>query len=223
MANIKPIETVYNGYRFRSRLEARWAVFFDAADIKYEYEPEGFKLPSGGYLPDFYLPELQVYVEIKPFNRDVVKFSGDGNEWELKCEEFRSDVGKAILLCYDDPSHDVFCRLFAWDTTDGGGGESDFDARFLQHEDTIYLVAVDARKDRDIYVTDGFKCNERVVTAWQWFHMDKYRVYRALKSAAIEATMECFEPNASDVLNRAKKAARQARFEHGETPKAERI
>ena len=27
--SIKPIETKYNGYRFRSRLEARWAVFFD--------------------------------------------------------------------------------------------------------------------------------------------------------------------------------------------------
>jgi hypothetical protein len=51
---IKPIETQYKGYRFRSRLEARWAVFFDEAGIKWEYEPEGFELPSGKrYLPDF--------------------------------------------------------------------------------------------------------------------------------------------------------------------------
>jgi hypothetical protein len=27
---IQAIETVYRGHRFRSRLEARWAVFFDA-------------------------------------------------------------------------------------------------------------------------------------------------------------------------------------------------
>jgi len=64
--DIKPIETVYNGYRFRSRLEARWAVFFDAAGIKYEYEPEGFDLGDGiYYLPDFYLPDDDVWVEIK--------------------------------------------------------------------------------------------------------------------------------------------------------------
>lgn len=25
MTDLKPIETVYDGYRFRSRLEARWA------------------------------------------------------------------------------------------------------------------------------------------------------------------------------------------------------
>ena len=51
---IKAIETEYNGHRFRSRLEARWAVFFDALGVEYVYEPEGFTLPSGQeYLPDF--------------------------------------------------------------------------------------------------------------------------------------------------------------------------
>lgn len=66
MAKIKAIETVYNGYKFRSRLEARWAVFFDAAGIKYEYEPQGFEMDDGTrYLPDFYLPELDVYAEVK--------------------------------------------------------------------------------------------------------------------------------------------------------------
>ena len=43
---IQAIETRYNGYRFRSRLEARWAVFFDEMGIEYEYEIEGFDLVS---------------------------------------------------------------------------------------------------------------------------------------------------------------------------------
>jgi hypothetical protein len=47
MDEIRPIETEYNGYRFRSRLEARWAIFFAALGVDYEYEPEGFELPSG--------------------------------------------------------------------------------------------------------------------------------------------------------------------------------
>ena len=72
---IKAIETVYNGYRFRSRLEARWAVFFDAIGVKYEYEPEGYTLEDGTkYLPDFlifarhrsYEDEWEpVFVEVK--------------------------------------------------------------------------------------------------------------------------------------------------------------
>lgn len=67
MAEIKPIETYYAGCRFRSRLEARWAVFFDALGIKWEYEPEGFETKSGErYLPDFYLPNDKIYAEVKP-------------------------------------------------------------------------------------------------------------------------------------------------------------
>lgn len=72
---IKPIETEYKGYKFRSRLEARWAVFFDAIGAKWEYEPEGFELADGTrYLPDFLLHNVRgrgcdkngdIYIEIK--------------------------------------------------------------------------------------------------------------------------------------------------------------
>ena len=65
MTDIKPIETVYNGYRFRSRLEARWAVFFDSLKIKWLYEPEGFYINGSAYLPDFYLPDCKQFFEVK--------------------------------------------------------------------------------------------------------------------------------------------------------------
>jgi len=65
--NIKAIETQYKGYRFRSRLEARWAVLFDSAGIEWEYESEGYQLSNGqNYLPDFWLPKLNVFAEVKP-------------------------------------------------------------------------------------------------------------------------------------------------------------
>lgn len=67
---MKPIETVYKGYRFRSRLEARWAVFFDVLGIEWEYEPEGFDLGGGvRYLPDFKTTSptgMVAWYEIKP-------------------------------------------------------------------------------------------------------------------------------------------------------------
>lgn len=64
---IKAIETRYKGYKFRSRLEARWAVFFDELDLNWTYETEGYQLKtSGKYLPDFFFPESNLFVEIKP-------------------------------------------------------------------------------------------------------------------------------------------------------------
>ena len=79
---IQAIQTKYKGYRFRSRLEARWAVFFDTLGIEWEYEKEGYQLsqiplpPFEGayrdekkedvfYLPDFYLPQFNCFVEVK--------------------------------------------------------------------------------------------------------------------------------------------------------------
>ena len=63
---LKAIETKYKGYRFRSRLEARWAVFFEEHGARWEFEQEGFELPLGRYLPDFYLPGRRTFVEVKP-------------------------------------------------------------------------------------------------------------------------------------------------------------
>lgn len=55
---IKAIDTMYKGYKFRSRLEARFAVFLDAMRVSWDYEIQGYDLPvNGRYLPDFYLPK----------------------------------------------------------------------------------------------------------------------------------------------------------------------
>lgn len=67
MIELQAIDTHYKGYLFRSRLEARWAVFFDEMGLEWGYEDEGYKLPSGKYyLPDFHLTELDIYIEVKP-------------------------------------------------------------------------------------------------------------------------------------------------------------
>ena len=66
---MQAIETRYNGYRFRSRLEARWAVFFDFMEVAWEYEPEGFTFDGIYYLPDFRITSPQGLVqwyEVKP-------------------------------------------------------------------------------------------------------------------------------------------------------------
>ncbi len=65
---MKAKETIYKGYRFRSRLEARYAVFFDTLGIKYEYEHQDYIVGGKRYLPDFRLPQQDCFVEIKGEN-----------------------------------------------------------------------------------------------------------------------------------------------------------
>jgi hypothetical protein len=63
--DIQPLPSEYAGQRFRSRLEARFAYYFDLLEIQWEYEPEGFALPSRNYCPDF-LCNNHFYVEVRP-------------------------------------------------------------------------------------------------------------------------------------------------------------
>lgn len=108
---IKAIETVYNDYHFRSRLEARWAVFFDAAGIEYKYEHEGFTNNFGDcYLPDFYLPASKTWVEVKGDDmelcRDWERMSGllDFNACNLPGFDSSYGSNGGLLLLGDIPN-----------------------------------------------------------------------------------------------------------------------
>jgi hypothetical protein len=57
------IPTLYDGIQYRSRLEAKWAAFFDLLGWPFQYEPFDLK----GWIPDFLiLGKYQVLVEVKP-------------------------------------------------------------------------------------------------------------------------------------------------------------
>jgi hypothetical protein len=86
---IAPIQTRYADILFRSRLEARWAMVFDGLRVHYEYEPEGYRLADGSaYLPDYYLPQVKMFAEVKP--------SGSYDELTLPDEALRKAVGLAL-------------------------------------------------------------------------------------------------------------------------------
>jgi len=94
---IKAIETEYSNHRFRSRNEARWAIYFDAIGVKWEYEPEGFVLSDGStYLPDFLFPDYKCYGEVKP----------TGFEKDPRHHRFVTESGKTLLLFVGPPSEE---------------------------------------------------------------------------------------------------------------------
>jgi len=97
---MQAIETFYNGYAFRSRLEAIWGVFFDTLGIEYQYEPETFNLGDGiWYLPDFWLPKLDVWIEIKgPIPNEI--------EME-KARKLREVTNKTVFILFGGPQLQV--------------------------------------------------------------------------------------------------------------------
>lgn len=87
------IETAYRNYLFRSRLEAKYAAFFDLCGWAWSYEP----VDMNGWIPDFAIGERPVLVEIKPFWND--------DQWgEAKEKIIRSGCDKEVLLLGADPT-----------------------------------------------------------------------------------------------------------------------
>jgi hypothetical protein len=131
MNNIKPIETVYKGYRFRSRLEARWAVFLDALGTDWEYEPEGFELPGGKrYLPDFRVKcyGYRVFEEDSPSDL-YIEVKGEMTEEDLeRIKEFSKEYPVLIVGNIPNSRRDLSFGLeygpmgaFSFEFVDGDG------------------------------------------------------------------------------------------------------
>jgi len=186
---IKPIETLYRGYKFRSRLEARWAVFFDTLGFKYEYEKEGFELSTGErYLPDFYLPEDKLWVEVK----------GDqpNSKYVKMLKSFSDQLGSALLLAVGIPGENQI-QILAYDTCDSGAGNYDG-----------YVDIVAAKKGRLQLVTcsDSRVVWDRTIYSDEFFECDldvSYLPNRVMFHSVAKAV----------------DAAKSARFEFGETPR----
>jgi len=113
------VPTTYKGIIFRSRLEARWAVFMDRIQWDWQYEP----IDLSGYIPDFIVhfkraklllevkPALD-YEELEPAGRKVA-LSGWNRDYLV--------VGSRPFALAGDPLHRSFGRLYLWDRESDDG------------------------------------------------------------------------------------------------------
>lgn len=109
---MKAIPTKYGGTNFRSRLEARWAAFFDLSEIRWSYEP----IDLDGWCPDFGL-DLNVLVEVKPVNpvrlsdwpiaRRPPRVLPDHSSFE-KAKRYRNDHVVMLLGTHPNDDADYF-------------------------------------------------------------------------------------------------------------------
>lgn len=135
MNELKAIETVYNGYRFRSRLEARWAVYFDTLGIRYEYEKEGFDLGEAGrYLPDFWLPQVNMWAEVKAQPLNFVERD--------KCIALCLSTGFSVLALVGTPDLKEYS---AFETQDDGKDVFEYEytlcMEYVRSENRFYAMS----------------------------------------------------------------------------------
>ena len=193
--DIKPIETRYKGYKFRSRLEAKWAVFFDACGIDWDYEPEGFCIDGEiNYLPDFLLHDvfvqavgvIDLYVEIKGIMTDVDAFKIKSFAYGKKFEKGIYEIKNPILILGNIPKGETFDEKIKY-----------MDNCLFNSFNSIHLFSHEL--------------------------INNYGVRLALPALDCNWEFRIFDLHIDDWIdeektNLAYKKAQQARFEHGESP-----
>ena len=196
MNQLKAIETNYKGYRFRSRTEARWAVFFDLMGIEWEYEKEGYELKGVGcYLPDFWLPKWRMHLEVKGQHAT--------DEEKAKCKALRDQSERAVLLVHG-PFGNEDREIFAFDTNNSSGGSSEWWFNFEFTSRPFISVDNEYNEDRIIYADHDFQeplpnmnhCTIGWLGDAYWYRLSTTKEH----------------------LDLCTKQAKSARFEFGETP-----
>jgi hypothetical protein len=216
---MKAIETEYNGYRFRSRLEARWAVFFDALEIGYEYEPEGYDLGGLYYLPDFWLPDREYWIEVK--GRELEPGSDD---W-YKVTRLASASKKEVYVTVGDvwPPYDGERDIKKWIGEHPANGN---ESKPITDEDWADIWSMSETFPEVGNYHRPYRPFGGIASHHWWFECPKCNQY----------SLVCFGHPPCDVcgagydeigelqfsntpnLWAAYSKARGARFEHGETP-----
>lgn len=200
---MKAIETEYAGCRFRSRLEARWAVFFDAAGVEWAYEVEGYELPSGRYLPDFWLPDIGFY---------EVKGQKPTDDEDRKASELAELTGKRVFTAWGGIPFDVNETGYQEGDTSAGfhrdirlDGGMDFNYAWCRCPWCGRIgIEYEGRGARVCGYKSHFDTAEEA-----WSNTDRTKHWRV--------DDKCYTADDHD-LHLAFVAARSARFEFGETP-----
>jgi hypothetical protein len=213
-----PIETEYRGYRFRSRLEARWAVVFDRLGVEWKYETQGYLIGPLGrpYLPDFQLPGLGIWAEVKgdpaALDRTLMEDSTDLNAGLPGSNPYYE---RCMLVLGDIPPSDEPRAYLHWMVSRAGYAPCENfcacgDAQWAQ----VTFQAFPATALIDLRA-EGLSVKSPGVLITQ-----VGRPYLRPPADDLVTPERCNFMLADRKVLDAFKAARSARFEHGEKPDA---
>lgn len=133
------LQTTYKGVEYRSRTEARWAVFFDVLGVSFHYEPEKFTLSDRRwYIPDFYVDDWKAFIEVKPDNDKIV--TEEAEKARLLSSD-RSDLNVWIAMGTPHPTASPIIVLREW--------KPDVPvATILERPENKYRILEDRRDER---------------------------------------------------------------------------
>jgi hypothetical protein len=215
VGEIKAIETEYRGCRFRSRLEARWAVFFDSLGWDWQYEKEGYILGWEGndnlpWLPDFEVTtsphheaSMSFYAEVK----GDPNFFADGS-WLGRLDFGGGPPGFAHSWYRDSPTCKPIVLLGNIPKFDGSTGDCPvFEVPTIVHKEGVHGYMSEVTRHCIDFSPDN--------NDFFWDNIQRGNGIHTFQVSALPSRYDGHKCGDPDVVA-AVRAALGARFEHGE-------
>ena len=209
VTTITAIPTRYAGCHFRSRLEARWAVFFDTIGIAWQYEPQGYELHGRKYLPDFWLPQIETWYEVKG--------EAPTNYEKSLASMLEESTGNRVIIAWGDIPRSADCggydsnQMPARYTSDGLTGPQGIKTTW----DINYAWCICPWCDQ---AGIEFEARSARIHGYQFHNLTPDKAWELIEDKPNHWRIDdkCYSGDHPRVLQ-AFSAARSARFEHGQS------
>lgn len=107
MVRIRSIPQIHRGITFRSRTEARWAEFFHLTETPFVYENEGYQLGPYWYVPDFWLPDGEAFLEVKGIAPSTTE--------QMKAHLLARQSERPVVIACGNPRQEVVAYCYQAD------------------------------------------------------------------------------------------------------------
>lgn len=156
----------HRGYQMRSHSETCWASVMDVLGVTWLYEPKTIDTRHGWYLPDFYLPFAQMFIEVKGPQPTLIE--------REKAHDAEQATGIPVVFAYGRPEMlcgELFHGVLAYYTPKGVATFSTCEIGALinqylgLHTFAAYITAGEHKRRPDV-VTIGHAVEE-LISSWQ--------------------------------------------------------
>lgn len=107
---------------YKSQLESKVSDWLTSNKIPFIYEVNTFKTTIGNYTPDFYIPGIKTYIEVKP---NVKEFVNENYHKLLRAFSYEYKVDLLVIpsegdiLYFEYYPENEYCKKDVWEDTEG--------------------------------------------------------------------------------------------------------
>lgn len=131
------VEIIYKDRNFKSKLEGKWAAYFDLLGVDFGYEIEyAFETPVGRYCPDFFIPSTGHFIEVKA-TRELLT---ESERLKIKfLNDNPPEYAQGVITVFGEPNFEQYGELFCIKILGVNRTQSEINSAIVGSINTVFI------------------------------------------------------------------------------------